>query len=68
MAPHKTPVSYRLSPAGRELINRLADHMGLSQAGIIEMAVRKLARAELPPDEHPSEPPPSRRKRTPRAK
>ena len=56
--------SYRLSAEGRDLINRLAEHLGISQASVIEMAVRKLARAELPPDEQPGEPSPTGRRRS----
>jgi hypothetical protein len=53
MAPNKLASSYRLSPECRDLINRLAEALGISQAGVIEQAVRKLARAELPPDQQP---------------
>lgn len=42
----KLPNSYRLSEEARNLIVRLAEHLGLSQANVIEMAVRQLARRE----------------------
>ena len=48
MSDRKHPSSYRLSTEARELIDRLAAYLGISQAGVIEQAVRKLARAELP--------------------
>jgi hypothetical protein len=47
MADSKQPSSYRLSEECRDLLVRLAEALGLSQAGVIEMAVRKLARLEL---------------------
>ena len=42
----KQPTSFRLSAEALELIGRLADLLGLSQASIVEMAVRLLARKE----------------------
>jgi len=47
MATDKPPTSYRLSHAARELIDRLAEHMGVSRTDVLEMAVRQLARREL---------------------
>jgi hypothetical protein len=47
----KHPSSYRLSEECRRLIGELSTALGISQAGVIEQAVRKLARAELPGDE-----------------
>jgi hypothetical protein len=47
MTESKQPSSYRLSEECRDLLVRLSEALGLSQAGVIEMAVRKLARAEL---------------------
>lgn len=44
----KQPTSFRLSGECVRLMNRLAAALGISQAGVIEQAVRKLARAELP--------------------
>jgi hypothetical protein len=48
MARNKHPSSYRLSEECRQLMERLSEALGISQAGVIEQAVRKLARAELP--------------------
>ncbi len=52
MAPNKLPSSYRLSEECHQLIAQLAEALGISQAGVIEQAVRKLARTELPPGSH----------------
>jgi hypothetical protein len=49
MPPGKHPSSYRLSEECRGLIEQLSAALGISQTGVIEQAVRKLARAELPP-------------------
>jgi hypothetical protein len=57
MATDKTPSSYRLSNQARELIDRLADHLGVSKTDVIEMAVRLLARREF---ERVGEPAPKR--------
>jgi hypothetical protein len=43
---NKIGTSFRLSPAALELIAQLAQHLGLSQAGVVELAVRKLAVSE----------------------
>ena len=43
---NKIGTSFRLSPTAIELIAQLAAKFGLSQAGIVELAVRKLAEAE----------------------
>jgi hypothetical protein len=63
MATDKTPSSYRFSDHARELIDRLAAHLGVSKTDVIEMAVRLLARREF---EDPGEPPPKRPRRRPR--
>jgi hypothetical protein len=47
MATDKAPSSYRLSDRARELIDRLADHLGVSKTDVIEMAVRLLDRREF---------------------
>ena len=57
MATDKTPSSYRFSDRARELIDRLADHLGVSKTDVIEMAVRLLARREF---EGAAEPAPRR--------
>jgi hypothetical protein len=47
VATSKNPASYRLSPEGLALIDRLAEALGLSKTSVIELAVRQLARREL---------------------
>jgi hypothetical protein len=49
----KHPTSYRLSDECRKLIEQLAGTLGISQAGVIEQAIRKFARAELPAQSGP---------------
>jgi hypothetical protein len=63
MATDKTPSSYRFSDRARELIDRLADHLGVSKTDVIEMAVRLLARREF---EGAPEPAPRRPRGRPR--
>ena len=46
MARNKVGTSFRLSPVALEKIAQLTDKLGLSQAGVVELAVRKLADAE----------------------
>jgi hypothetical protein len=48
MGETKQPTSFRLSGECLELLEQLAGHLGISQTGVVEQAVRKLARAELP--------------------
>jgi hypothetical protein len=43
----KHPSSYRLSEEARTLIVRLKERHGVSEADVIEMAVRRMARADL---------------------
>lgn len=43
---NKQPVSYRLSPEAVAIIKSLAKGLGLSQAAVIEVAVRKLKQLE----------------------
>lgn len=57
MAKPKGATSYRLSEDAQRLISALADRLGVSKTGVLEIAVRKLARSELGtespvPDEH----------------
>lgn len=47
MAKPKGATSYRLSEDAQRLIAALADRLGVSKTGVLEIAVRKLARAEL---------------------
>jgi hypothetical protein len=62
MATDKTPSSYRFSDQARELIDRLAAHLGVSKTDVIEVAVRLLARREF----EGVEPPPKRPRGRPR--
>ncbi len=41
----KRPATYRLSPEAHDLIASLVKDMGLSQAAVVETAVRDLAKA-----------------------
>lgn len=43
---NKEAISFRLTPEAIALIKELAKKLGVSQADIVEMAVRKLAKAE----------------------
>lgn len=42
----KGPTSFRLSPEALRLIKELSERLGLSQASVVELAVRKLASGE----------------------
>jgi predicted transcriptional regulator len=44
--PDKQPTSFRLSPEALSLIRELAEKLGVSQAAVLEMAVRKMAKEE----------------------
>jgi hypothetical protein len=46
MPTEKQSTSFRLSDDARRLLAALADALGLSQAAVIEMAVRQLAKRE----------------------
>jgi len=39
-------VSYRLTDEDKQLIEQLAKHFGVSEAGVIRMIVRRVAREE----------------------
>lgn len=43
MPDNKQPTSFRLSPEALALIREMAEKMGLSQASVLELAVRKLS-------------------------
>lgn len=43
----KHPTSVRLSPQAKELLARLADELGISQAAVLEIAIREYARGRL---------------------
>jgi hypothetical protein len=42
----KTSVGMRLSNEARRLLRVLAGQSGLSQAGVVELAIRRMAKAE----------------------
>lgn len=42
----KVSRNFRLSPEALELIRELSEQLGLSQAAVLELAVRKLAERE----------------------
>lgn len=42
----KLGTSFRLSAESRNLLALLADHLGVSQAGVLEMLIRERARRE----------------------
>ncbi len=48
MPTDKRPTSFRLSDEARELLTRLEAHYGLTKTAVVEMAVRELARQDLP--------------------
>jgi len=49
MSNHKNnPTSFRLSEKAKQLLAELAAAMGLSQAAVLEHALRLLAKRELP--------------------
>lgn len=43
----KAPTSFRLSPECRQMIRDLAMHLGVKDAAVIELAVRRMAVQEL---------------------
>jgi hypothetical protein len=60
MPSNKQPTSYRLSEECRSLLEQLSAALGISQTGVIEQAIRKFARDELPQAEE--KPAPKRRR------
>lgn len=42
--PNRVRIGFNLSKEAKDLIERLAKHLGLSQTGVVEMAIRELAR------------------------
>ena len=63
MAESKRATSIRLSEEGRRLLERLAENLGVSQAAVMELSLRRLARTELPQDGKPEEEPPVKKRR-----
>lgn len=43
---NKIATSFRLSPEAMGMLDRLKERTGLSQAGILELAIRRMAEAE----------------------
>jgi hypothetical protein len=43
---NKEPISFRLTPEAIRLIKEMAKRLGVSQAAVVELAVRKLAEQE----------------------
>jgi hypothetical protein len=63
MAARKRSTSMRLSEECRRMVARLCSVLGVSQSGVMEMAVRRMFRAELPNEEPPAPEPPKRKKK-----
>lgn len=42
----KVPLSVRISPTAKSLLEKLAVKLGISQVGVLELALRKLAQQE----------------------
>jgi predicted transcriptional regulator len=42
----KRATSIRISPTAKALLEKLATHLGLSQTGVLELAIRQLAKQE----------------------
>lgn len=54
MAKPRGATSYRLSSDAQRLLNTLAEQLGVSKTAVLEVAIRKLARAELSGGEVPA--------------
>ena len=46
--PKGSPSSWRLSVEARELLAQLAQALGISQTSVLELAIRRMAKVELP--------------------
>jgi predicted transcriptional regulator len=42
----KTPTSIRMSDEGKRLLEALAEKLGISQAAVLELAIREMAKRE----------------------
>ena len=42
----KNPTAIRFTPKARELLEGLAEHLGVTKTAVMEMAIRKLAQKE----------------------
>jgi predicted transcriptional regulator len=47
----KISVSVRLTPSATQILKELAQRLGISQAAVIELALRKFARENQEPNE-----------------
>lgn len=54
MAKPRGSTSYRLSGDAQQLLSILAGRLGLTKTGVLEMAIRKLAYAEVDEDSLPA--------------
>jgi hypothetical protein len=61
MPTDKRSTTYRLSEEARTLLERLADHHGINQTAVLEMAIREKARRDLLAE--PAQPPPKKKAR-----
>jgi hypothetical protein len=48
MAKPRGATSYRLSSDAKQILAALAEQLGVSKTSVLEMAIRKLGRSELP--------------------
>jgi predicted HicB family RNase H-like nuclease len=44
--PHKKAATYRLTPTAHDLLAAMAEQLGLSLAGVLELAIREKAQRE----------------------
>lgn len=42
----KTPKAFRLSDQGESLLVKIAEHLGVNQTAVVEMAIRRMAKGE----------------------
>jgi predicted transcriptional regulator len=54
MPTDKRSTTFRLSEEARQLLERLAEVNGVAQTAVLEMAIRQMARRDLPPAPEPS--------------
>lgn len=65
MGKPKQATSYRLTDEGQRLIGKLSTALGVSRTGVLELAIRQMAKRELSSADHPAAetPPPATRGR-----
>lgn len=54
MPTDKRSTTYRLSDEARSYLERLAEHHGINQTAVLEMAIRQMARKDLPTEAEPT--------------